>query len=81
MTNDLDEVAEAAKAWLGEADKIRWLAIYDNHDKPNIRASKGAAAANVNSFLPDVFQRHMDDYSATFWFKVRDDISIKRSYH
>jgi hypothetical protein len=56
LNGDLNEVVNAVKAWLSEADNTRWLAIYDNYDNPKIRGTKNTAAVNITKFLPDAHQ-------------------------
>ncbi|KAK3612834.1 hypothetical protein LTR56_028216, partial [Elasticomyces elasticus] len=51
-----ENVVEAVKAWLSEADNKRWLAIYDNYDNPRVPGGHDLAAVDIRMFLPDAYQ-------------------------
>nr|POE72161.1 vegetative incompatibility protein het-e-1 [Quercus suber] len=56
MTGNLNDVVEGVKAWLGESDNTRWLAIYDNYDNPRVPGNNDAAAIDIRRFLPTAYQ-------------------------
>ena len=56
MDGNLDDVAEAVKAWLGMSDNTRWLAIYDNYDNPRVPGNNDPAAVDIRKFLPNAYQ-------------------------
>jgi hypothetical protein len=52
----LEDIVEAVKSWLSEADNSRWLAIYDNYDNPRVPGNNDPAAVDIRKFLPDAYQ-------------------------
>jgi hypothetical protein len=53
---NLDEVADAVKAWLSLPNNTRWLIIYDNYDNPKLPGNKDPAALDICKFLPESWQ-------------------------
>jgi hypothetical protein len=56
MGGNLDDVADAVKAWLSFPGNTRWLMIYDNYDNPKVPSNKDLAAVDVHKYLPEAYQ-------------------------
>jgi hypothetical protein len=56
LAGDMEDIVEAVKSWLSEADNSRWLAIYDNYDNPKVPGNNDTAAIDIQKFLPDAYQ-------------------------
>jgi len=53
---NLDNVIDAAKAWLSLPYNTRWLIIYDNYDNPRLASNTDPTAVDITKFLPEVYQ-------------------------
>lgn len=56
INKNLDEIANAVKAWLNQPHNTRWLMVYDNYDNPKIRGNTDPTAIDVQKFLPESYQ-------------------------
>ena len=56
LTGNLEDIVDAVKSWLSEADNRRWLTIYDNYDNPKVQGNSDPSAVDVREFLPDAHQ-------------------------
>lgn len=54
--NNLDEIIDAVKAWLGLRNNTRWLLIYDNYDNPRIPNHANPDAIDIKEYLPEAYQ-------------------------
>jgi hypothetical protein len=55
MKENLDDVVDGVKAWLG-LPNTRWLMIYDNYDNPKLLGNTDPAALDIRKFLPESWQ-------------------------
>lgn len=56
MKENLDEMVDGVKTWLGLRDNTRWLMIYDNYDNPKLPGHADPAMVDIRKFLPDSHQ-------------------------
>ena len=53
---NLDDVADAVKAWLSLPNNTRWLIIYDNYDNPKFPGNTDPAVLDIRKFLLESYQ-------------------------
>jgi hypothetical protein len=75
---NLDEVVEAAKAWLSLPQNTRWLLIYDNYDNPKIPGNDDAAAIDIRKFFPESYQGSIIITTRLAQVKVGPQVHVKK---
>jgi len=78
MKENLDEVVDAVKAWLGLPDNTRWLVIYDNYDNPKLPGHIGPAALDIRKFLPESYQGSVIITTRSSQVKIGHPIQIRK---
>jgi len=56
LEGELDQVADAVKAWLSLLKNTRWLVVYDNYDNPRTASSSDPSAVDVRLYIPGADQ-------------------------
>ena len=78
-TNEnLAEVVDTVKAWLGLPNNTRWLMIYDNYDNPKLPGTTDPAAIDVRRYLPESYQGSIIITTRSSQLRIGQPIQIRK---